>query len=267
MNATEHDGEKLQALLDGRLSADERARVDAHVQACSTCQKELRALKWVKSVAAGAPEIPLPSELPETLRRALDLEDRRDPAAETSLGGLKLWAVGWRLAASVVVALGAVVTTVIMLAKLDAPELAASDFLAVQSGELELQMRTVDGPQLERFFGERNISFPTRVFDLAMMNYHVTGGRVHAMAGGPSALFAYEGETGTLVVCQMYEGHVEGLPEGAELHVHEDIRFYVFREEALTVVFWQEGDVTCVMTSDIDSEALIQLAFAKAIKV
>jgi hypothetical protein len=33
------------------------------------------------------------------------------------------------------------------------------------------------------------------------------------------------------------------------------------------MVFWQEGDVICVLTSDLGSEEVIQLAFAKAIKV
>jgi hypothetical protein len=32
-------------------------------------------------------------------------------------------------------------------------------------------------------------------------------------------------------------------------------------------VFWQEGDVVCVLSSDAPSEAVIQLAFAKAVKV
>jgi hypothetical protein len=35
----------------------------------------------------------------------------------------------------------------------------------------------------------------------------------------------------------------------------------------LTLVFWQEGAVTCVLASDIDPEELAQLAFAKAVKV
>ncbi len=35
----------------------------------------------------------------------------------------------------------------------------------------------------------------------------------------------------------------------------------------LTVVFWQEGAVTCVLTSDISPEEVVQLAFAKAVKV
>jgi hypothetical protein len=32
-------------------------------------------------------------------------------------------------------------------------------------------------------------------------------------------------------------------------------------------VFWQEGDVLCVLVADGDTEAAIRLAYAKAVKV
>jgi hypothetical protein len=32
----------------------------------------------------------------------------------------------------------------------------------------------------------------------------------------------------------------------------------------LTTVYWADGDLICVLVSDIDSEALLALAFAKA---
>ena len=36
---------------------------------------------------------------------------------------------------------------------------------------------------------------------------------------------------------------------------------------ALTLVLWQEGGVVCVLATDAESEAVIQLAYAKAVKV
>ena len=35
-------------------------------------------------------------------------------------------------------------------------------------------------------------------------------------------------------------------------------------EGGLTAVFWQEGAVVCVLVSDIETEEVVQLAFAKA---
>jgi anti-sigma factor RsiW len=260
MIGPEHDGEKIQALLDGALSGEESARVTAHVETCASCGNELRAMRWVKSVAAGASEIPLPGGLRETVRRALELEERRGRRV-----GLR--SVGWRLAAVLVVASGAAIATKAFFTDPDAPRRAARDFRAVRSGELQLLVRTTDDARLERFFEEARMPFAPRVIDLSMQSYRVAGGTVQAFLGSASTLVAYESEGGALVICQMYEGDVRELPRGAELRVHDGIEFYVFRRDGLTAVFWQEGAVTCVLTSDIDAETLIRLAFAKAIKV
>lgn len=48
---------------------------------------------------------------------------------------------------------------------------------------------------------------------------------------------------------------------------HNGIAFQVYREGDLTLVFWQEGDVVCVLTSAAPAEDVVQLAFAKAIRV
>jgi hypothetical protein len=65
----------------------------------------------------------------------------------------------------------------------------------------------------------------------------------------------------------MYEGRTSALPAPAERRRQNDIDFLVYREGGLTFVFWQEGDVVCVLVADGDSESAIQLAFAKAVKV
>jgi hypothetical protein len=42
--------------------------------------------------------------------------------------------------------------------------------------------------------------------------------------------------------------------------------FQIYRVGELTLVFWQEGTMVCVLASDAKSEAVIQLAYAKAVK-
>jgi hypothetical protein len=107
----------------------------------------------------------------------------------------------------------------------------------------------------------------SRVFDLAMMGYGVAGARVHVVAGRPSALFTYRGPGGEVLLCQMYEGELAELPPGAGRRTHDGIEFLIYRRSDLTLVFWQEGDVVCVLVFDIGSEAVVALAFAKAVKV
>src|SRR2546427_8170509 len=85
--------------------------------------------------------------------------------------------------------------------------------------------------------------------------------------GRPSALFAYRGPEGRDLVCQMYEGRLEELPRSDDVREHNGITFQVYRAGRLTVVFWQEGAVVCVLASDAEAETVIQLAYAKAGKV
>ena len=65
----------------------------------------------------------------------------------------------------------------------------------------------------------------------------------------------------------MYEGDLNQLRGPTAVRRNGDFTFLVFREEGQTQVFWQEGDVVCVLTSDIGTEEVVQLAFAKAMKV
>jgi hypothetical protein len=65
----------------------------------------------------------------------------------------------------------------------------------------------------------------------------------------------------------MYAGTVAALPAGAVERENKGIRFYIYEKKDLTMVFWQEGTVVCVLASDIGAEQVIQLAFAKAMKI
>ena len=69
------------------------------------------------------------------------------------------------------------------------------------------------------------------------------------------------------MLCQMFEGTLGELPEPDETREHDGIRFRIYHREGLTLSFWQEGPVICVLVSDAGSEQVIQLAFAKAMKV
>jgi hypothetical protein len=57
---------------------------------------------------------------------------------------------------------------------------------------------------------------------------------------------------------------MDELPPAPRTASHNGIAFRVYRHGALTAVYWADGDLICVLVSDIDSEALLALAFAKA---
>jgi hypothetical protein len=151
--------------------------------------------------------------------------------------------------------------------RLDLPSEVARDYRNYKAHRLPLMLRTEDVNEMEKFFSEEGIPYRTRVFDLGMMSYRLLGGRVHKLATRKSAFFVYRGKSDAILVCQMYRGDVTELPPGAIRRESKGILLYVYRLKGLTLTFWQEGAVTCVLASDMDPEQVVQLAFAKAVKV
>ena len=253
-----HPTEALQDAIDGRLSPDERAALEQHLATCAACRRELEALRWTKArLGESARSVEVPDDLDARVRGVLDGEDRRRFPSRSALRyGIAAAAAG--------------VFLIWLASRFLSPALpaqAAADFRAFASGALPLDTRTTDLRTLESRLQRANLPFPARVFDFGMMSYSLVGGGVHRFGDRRSALFAYRSADGRAVVCQMFEGDIGDLPPPAERRRNNDIEFLVYRDEGLTIVFWQEGAVMCVLVADGDPEAAVQLAFAKAVRV
>jgi anti-sigma factor RsiW len=254
MSERRHLGDELQELLDGRLAGGRESEVRAHLAECSECRSALDALGWTRSVAALAAAPTLPKALEGSILQALRAADRRETlrrrgflavAAGLLGGGAAFWLVSRSRGGTL-------------------PRSVARDYARFRAGQLPLEIEASPPTQVEALFRRRGLAFRTRVFDLSMMNYRVRGGRVHRLEGRPSALLVYEGGNGNLLVCQMYQGSLDQLPPGGEIRSHRGFTFRIYRQANVTSVFWQEGDVTCVLAGDIDGEQVIALAFEKA---
>jgi predicted anti-sigma-YlaC factor YlaD len=58
-----HSGDLLSALLDGELTAEERAAVTAHLRECGDCRAEAEGLASVRSAVRSLPALELPPGL------------------------------------------------------------------------------------------------------------------------------------------------------------------------------------------------------------
>jgi anti-sigma factor RsiW len=262
-----HFKHEIQDLLDNRLDAAARAEVERHLETCDECRREFEALQWTRQIVATrfAPA-EAPAELREKISRALRSgEDREEARIVRPQFRLPKLAAALGVAAILLIAIA---LAVVFTAKpRNALGIAARDFRDYKAQKLPLELKTGDGKQMETFFAAHGVWFNTRVFDLGMMNYRLIGGRVQRVREEPRALFVYQGPADQILVCQMYAGTVAALPAGAVERENKGIKFFVYEKRGLTMVFWQEGTVVCVLTSDIGAEQVIQLAFAKAMKI
>jgi len=271
MTVPRHCAEELQDLLDGRLAGPRHAEVSAHLAVCERCRRELAALESAKQAAsAHVAEFMLPAELRARVLAVLDAEDLNarpaptlvvQPVARPATWRRRAWVAGAAtsaLAAALLVVFARTRETVTL------PQQVAAGFRAFDGGSAPLAIQSAEPKAIEAFFAANGAPFVTRVIDLAMMQYRLAGGRVDRLAGHTSAFYAYRGPGGVALVCQMFEGRVIELPPTADMREHNGIRFQVYTVDNVTLVFWQEGDIVCVLTSGISREDVVQLAFAKA---
>jgi anti-sigma factor RsiW len=259
----------LQDLLDERLPESLRSELAAHAAECPICKRELAILRLAKGSVGALPDEETPASLRERVIASLDAVDREARVAVT-VPARPRRLVRFVVRAGLLVA----AAVVLLLVSSDDPSAGpvnpseiAADYGAVITQSLTLEMRSDQPAAVEGFFRRRGIGFPTRVFDLGMMGYQVVGGTVRADGARSRALFVYRSGTGGTLVFQMYEGQTSELPAADEVRENNGIRFLVHRQGNLTLVFWQEGDVICVLASDAAPEEVIALAIAKAVKV
>jgi anti-sigma factor RsiW len=268
-----HPLDALHAAVDGLATQAERAALDQHLAECAQCRREFDALSALTRQLPGAlRDGDGPADLEARLRGVLDDEDRRaadadgrQPPGLPPARPVRAWR--WAgLAASLAAMLVLTIVWSERTSDASAPQEVARDFRRFASGELSLATRTTDPASLERELRETSLGFAPRVFDFGMMAFQLEGGGVHRVGGQPSALFAYRGPDALRLLCQMYEGQVAALPAPDERRTNDSIEFLVYRQDDVTVVFWQEGDVVCALAANGGTEAAVQLAFAKAVR-
>jgi anti-sigma factor RsiW len=254
----EHPGDDLHRLLDGRLGAERAAEVEAHIAACARCRRELEAVRRVKSaLREHLPQVVVPDDLTARVRST----------SGDAAPGRRLRGTPRRVAVAAVLTLAAILVLVIARPRggqVDVVRAVAADFITYRSGTMQLQRQTAVAEELERYFREQRVPFATPVFEFGMMGYQLTGGSVQRQDGRIRALFAYESGGGDRMICQMFDGVTSALPSATEVRDYDGVQFLVYRLDDLTLVFWQDGPVVCVLVADGDPEQAIAFARAKA---
>ena len=255
--------EQIQLLVDGRLDDGPRRALEDRIADDPEAKRQLEAMRWLKSTARRALRDSAPEPPGHLLDRINDALDREDAQRTGKTAATLRW-----LAAAAVIVLAVALALVIGNRErpIEIPLAVASAVHHYDEGQLVLDFRSSDGQEIEAFFVEQGIEFPTRVFDLAMMDFHLVGGSRHVLRRTPSAAFAYRGPDGVRILCQMYRGRIEDLPQTDDVRKHNGITFYSYKLNCVSMTFWREGDVICVLASMADLEQVVSLAFAKAMK-
>lgn len=268
-----HPTAELHELLAGSLGASASAQVEQHLAQCEQCRRALEALRATREFAAAhfaAP--PAPPELRARILAALAAESAAANAESAVSAPANIIPLPARtsprrwpwIAAAALLVLAAIAALTFLRPRPALPAVMAAAFREHHAQRLPLGLATGDMGKMEAWFTANGVPFRTRVFDLGMMKFQLTGGLVRRELGQPSALFTYRGPGDRVLLCEMFAGKMSALPAGAEVREHNGFRFQIYRQGEVTTVFWAEGAIICVLASDAPPEEVTQLAFAKA---
>jgi anti-sigma factor RsiW len=266
-----HDLDELSEYLDDRLPEPRRGEVRERLRECGSCREAQAALLWAKGQARKLAEVDAPAGLEAEIQARLHLvaaagEVAAVPAPARA-AGRRRHLPALAAAAALIIGLAFLCWRLGARSATSLPQAVAEELRARSLGKLRLAVETTEVGRLEAFLADQRLGFEPRVLDLGMMGFTLRGGSAGPLAGRPSALMVYlETATGHEVLCRMLREGLSALPPPDEARLHDGILFQVYRLGEVTVVFWPEGHVLCALAGRGEPEAVVRLAFGKAMK-
>jgi len=271
-----HPDNWIDLWVDGDLGDAERRDLELHWETCGRCRRVRDALLATRrALGALAKEEAVPAGFEERLSAAFDDVDRETSAQARSAASPTSATSNRRRATRFFLPVAAVLAALVgagwwLIARPLGPDASARVLDDAFGAHRELvaagvpaHARTDDPQEIEARWRRGGIAFPARVLDLRAMGIALAGGDTSRLGEAIAARTFYEGGDGRFI-CWMFEGEGSALPPPAERRRHGDFLFRIYRRGEVTLVTWQEGAVTCALSGHGDPEAVIALAFAKA---
>jgi len=249
--------ELITARVDNELSAEERVAIDAHLRSCTDCSLAFGQESVLKRrIHSAGQQISAPAAL---RRRIETISAARAPIKKALSGrGVPEWlaAFTWRQALMATILLMIVVSVVYIRRPADHDGgITAGAFevhASILSGETTL-LRAVNLGAMRReqafAVGDR---FKPLVLDFSKIKLYPVAGFVRNIAGRDMLVTVYQGD-GATITCFTFLGSEADAPPGAERFYNSamKVNYYLFSREGLNGVLHQEGDVMCLLVSQM----------------
>ena len=258
--------ELITALVDRELFDPERGSLESHLQECPRCRFAVEQEQLLKQTIRGRAER---TRAPGELRDRI-LSDRRIfPKKGHTRWQDYIWPMPHlarlALAAGLLLAIG---LPAFFLLKPTSEPIAAA---VLKTYDLfargELSVRRTENPdeiveQLTRAVGGH---FHPMGYDFTAMHLRPVAGLVREIQGRKILVAIYQGTGGTLF-CYTFLGSDEDAPSNSAkfFDAAKKMNFYAFSRGGVNGVFHREGEVICILVSEMSAEELLALARAKA---
>jgi hypothetical protein len=261
--------ELITGLVDNEVSTQERAAIEAHLSECETCAlsyEQERELKLQIRLAAGQ------AVAPEALRRSLEREltDLQPRRIKRPASFLPRWVAMPALRPVFAVALVIVIFAPLYYLLRPAHDIALEALATHQ--EINTSQKYQSSPPIADMTALKTElvaavggEFEPMGFDLSMMQLYPVAGFVRKINNRDVIVTVYQGK-GPGITCFTFLGTEADAPGGA-LSFHDPgkkINFYSFSSNGTNGVMHREGNVICIMVSEMPAGDLLALVRAKA---
>jgi len=252
--------ELITGLVDNRLSDLERATIESHLDDCPRCESAYereRALKReIRKVAASV-------VAPASLRRKILSDQRIFPSeAESPKGWHRLVLPLRRPVLGLALLVIVVVSTLYLM---------RSPIQPISLTALQLQEKIIGGKvSLREAKSQEELNnwlsravdgkFGPMVYDFSSISVRLVGGLVQDVQGRKVLVAVFRGNS-LYVNCFTFIGTEEDAPKNAMALFDPEtkMKFYTFSKDGIHAVLHREGNVICILTSNMPLEELLSL--------
>lgn len=258
--------ELITALVDRELLDPERGSLESHLQECPHCRFAVEQEQLLKQTIRGRAER---MRAPGELRDRILSDGRIFPDKSRTRWRDRLWPMPNlarpALAAAVLLAIALPAFFFFRVSREPVAAAALESYDLLRKGALSV--RRTENPdeiveQLTRAVGGH---FHPMAYDFTAMHLRPVAGLVREIQGRKILVAIYEGPGGTLF-CYTFVGSEEDAPGNAArfYDTAKKMNFYAFSRGGLNAVLHREGEIICVLASEIPMEELLTMAKSKA---
>ena len=256
----------ITALVDRELIDAERASLESHLRECLHCRSAVERERLVKqTLREGAARLRAPAALRDKILSDRRLFPERITACRQDYLRPRPRFARAAIAVSLILAI-ALSAFFLFKATREAVALAALEtYQRFAKGELSVtRTETPDeiAAQLTRAVGGH---FHPMGYDLTAMHLRPMAGLVRDIQGRKILIVIYQGQGGTLF-CYTFFGSEQDAPPAAARFSDpvKKINFYAFSLGGLNAVLHREGEMICILASEMPMDDLLALARSKA---
>lgn len=262
--------ELITGLIDDELTAAEQSAIEIHLEACADCKHQFEVETTIKAqMKLVANKVAVPAALRQAIERQLNARPARIPAKEEPS-----FVSRWFSMPFVRPVFAAALLLLLFLPLFYTLKPAAN--VAVASLPIHSEINRDDhykrmAPVTDmaalkaRLVAAAGGKFGPMGYDLSMIQVYPVTGFVRQIRGRTAIVTVYQG-TGQAVTCITLLGSEADAPSNAQVFYDsaKQMNFYSFTNNGVNGVLHQEGDVICIMLSEMPPGNLLALVREKA---